>query len=386
VAKYSNRKCSACASGKEKMVRSSGIDRTLLMVSLLLIAIGFLMIFSSTPIIAREKFGDSFHFFKKQLLWLVLGLMVFAALILVKAPFYLNQRLIMAIMAMAFTGLSLVFFFQKINNTSRWIRIAGFSVQPSEFAKIALVLYLALMLSRKENDVNNLKYLGLILLPVVFMEGLILKEPDFGNFVLVGGITMVMLFLAGVRLKYFAVFFALLIPLLLLLIQLDPMRQERIKSFLNPEIYASGQGFQALQSTYAIGSGGLFGQGIGNSTQKLFYLPYAYSDFIYAIIAEELGFFGALAVIALFVIYYLRGMVIAGQSDNPHTYLLVTGLVFLIVLQSMINISVAVGLFPTKGIPLPFISSGGTSLLSSLIITGIILNVSRQRKVVFLND
>jgi len=368
------------------MVKNSGIDRTLLMVSLLLIAIGFLMIFGTTQVIAREKFGDSFHFFKKQLLWLCLGLIVFAALILIKKPLYLNQRLVMAVMATAFTGLSLVFFFQKINNTSRWIRFAGFSVQPSELAKIALVLYLALMLSRKESDINNFKNLGPILLPVVFMEGLILKEPDFGSFVLIGIITLVMLFVAGMHLKYFVFLFALLIPIFLMLIRIDPMRQERIKSFLNPEIYASGQGFQALQSTYAIGSGGLFGQGIGNSTQKLFYLPYAYSDFIYAIIAEELGFFGALAVIVLFVFYYLRGMIIARQSENPHTYLLVTGLVCLIAIQSMINISVAVGLLPTKGIPLPFISSGGTSLLSSLMITGIILNVSRQRKVVFGND
>jgi len=368
------------------MVKASGIDRTLLTVSLLLIAIGFLMIFSTTPVIAREKYGDSFYFFNKQLLYLLLGLLVFVFLILFKTPFYLNQRLVMAIMVLAFTGLSLVFFFQKINNTSRWIRFGGMSIQPSEFAKIALVLYLAMMLSRKENDINNIRQLGLILLPVTFMEGLILKEPDFGNFLLIGTITMVMLFVAGLRLKYFAIFFALLIPLLVLLIQSSPMRQERIRSFLNPESYAATQGFQATQSTYAIGSGGLFGQGIGNSTQKLFYLPYAYSDFIFAIIAEEMGFFGALAVIALFAFYYLRGMVIARQSDNPHTYLLVTGLVFLIVFQSMINISVAVGLFPTKGIPLPFISSGGTSLFSSLMITGIILNVSRQRKVVFAND
>ena len=368
------------------MVKHSGIDRTLLMVALLLIAIGFLMIFSTTPVLAREKFGDSFHFFKKQLVWLALGLVVFVVMTLSKSPFYLNQRLIMAAMALAFTGLSLVFFFQKINNASRWIRLAGFSVQPSEFAKIILVLYLAMMLSRRDGDVNNAKNLGVILLPVAFMEGLILKEPDFGNFLLIAVITLVMLFVAGVRLKFFVIFFALLVPLLLLLIQADPMRSERIKSFLNPEVYASGQGFQALQSTYAIGSGGLFGQGIGNSTQKLFYLPYAYSDFIYAIIAEELGFFGALAVIALFLVYYLRGMIIARQSDTPHTYLLVTGLVFMIALQSMINISVAVGLFPTKGIPLPFISSGGTSLLSSLMITAIILNVSRQRKVVFGHD
>jgi len=368
------------------MVKASGIDRTLLAVSLLLIAIGFLMIFSTTPVIAREKFGDSFHFFNKQLLYLFLGLLAFASLILFRSPFYLNQKLVMTVMVLAFTGLSLVFFFQKVNNTSRWIRIGGMSIQPSEFAKIALVLYLAMMLSRRETDINHVKSLGLILLPVAFMEGLILKEPDFGSFMLIGVITLVMLFVAGLRLKYFAVFFLLLIPLLVLLIQTSPMRQDRIRSFLNPENYATTQGFQATQSTYAIGSGGLFGQGIGNSTQKLFYLPYAYSDFIFAIIAEEMGFFGALAVIALFVLYYLRGMVIARQSDNPHTYLLVTGLVFLIVFQSMMNISVAVGLFPTKGIPLPFISSGGTSLLASLMITGIILNVSRQRKVVFTND
>ena len=368
------------------MVKASGIDRTLLAVSLLLIAIGFLMVFSTTPVIAREKFGNSFHFFNKQLFYLAVGMVVFVFLILFRSPFYLNPRLVMAVMALAFIGLSLVFFFQKVNNTSRWIRLGGMSIQPSEFAKIALVLYLAMMLSRQETDVNNLRGVGLILLPVAFMEGLILKEPDFGNFVLIGVITLVMLFLAGLRLRYFALFFLILVPLLVLLIRINPMRQERIRSFLNPESYAATQGFQATQSTYAIGSGGLFGQGIGNSTQKLFFLPYAYSDFIFAIIAEELGFFGALAVIALFALYYLRGMVIARQSDNPHTYLLVTGLVFLIVFQSMMNISVAVGLFPTKGIPLPFISSGGTSLLASLMITGIILNVSRQRKVVFTHD
>jgi cell division protein FtsW len=368
------------------MVKPSGIDRTLLAVSLLLIAIGFLMIFSTTTVIAREKFGDSFHFFNRQLIYLAVGLLAFVSLILFRSPFYLNPRLVMAVMALAFTGLSLVFFFEKINNTSRWIRVAGMSLQPSEFAKIALVLYLAMMLSRRDADLDNPRALGLLLLPVVFMEGLILKEPDFGNFVLIGVITMVMLFVAGMRLKYFAVFFLLLVPLLFLLIQGSPMRQDRIRSFLNPENYAATHGFQATQSTYAVGSGGLFGQGIGNSTQKLFYLPYAYSDFVFAIIAEEMGFIGALAIIALFVLYYLRGMVIARQSDNPHTYLLVTGLVALIVFQSMMNISVAVGLFPTKGIPLPFISSGGTSLLSSLIITGIILNVSRQRKVVFSHD
>lgn len=368
------------------MVKPSGTDRTLLAVALLLLAVGFLMIFSTTPFIAREKFGNSFHFLSKQLLFLGPGLAVFAALIFFRSPFYLNPRAVMAVMALAFTGLSLVLFFRKVNGTSRWIRFGGLSVQPSEFAKIALVLYLAMMLSRRETDIDNPKGVGLLLLPVAFMEGLILLEPDFGNFVLIGVITMVMLFVAGLRLRYFAAFLLLLAPVLFLLVRGSPMRQERIRSFLNPEGYASSQGFQAVQSTYAIGSGGLFGQGIGNSTQKLFYLPYAYSDFVFAIIAEEAGFLGALLVIALFAVFYLRGMVIARQSGNPHTYLLVTGLVLLIVSQALMNISVAVGLLPTKGIPLPFISSGGTSLLGSLIITGIILNVSRQRKVVFTHD
>ena len=197
--------------------------------------------------------------------------MVFLFLILFRSPFYLNPRLVMAIMALAFTGLSLVFFFEKINNTSRWIRFAGLSIQPSEFAKIALVLYLAMMLSRKDADINNLKNLGLILLPVAFMEGL---DPQGARFRQLRAHRGDHHGHAVRRRRAPEVFrwssSLLLIPLLVLLIRADPMRQERINSFLNPESYAATHGFQALQSTYAIGSGGLFGQGIGNSTQKLF--------------------------------------------------------------------------------------------------------------------
>jgi hypothetical protein len=273
------------------MVKNSGIDRTLLMVSLLLIAIGFLMIFSTTPIIAREKFGDSLHFFKKQSLWLALGLMVFTALIFSKAPFYLNQRLVMAIMAAAFTGLSLVFFFQKINNTSRWIRFAGFSVQPSEFAKIALVLYLAMMLSRKEIDVNNVRSLGVILLPVVFMEGLILKEPDFGNFVLIGIITLVMLFVAGVRLKYFVVFFALVVPLLLLLIRIDPMRQERDQKFFQSGDLRVGTGISSPAIDLCHRFGGAFRPGHRQFDPEIVLSPVCLFGFYLCHHRRRTGFF-----------------------------------------------------------------------------------------------
>lgn len=368
------------------MVKQIGIDKTLLAVSLILIVIGMLMIYSTTMIVAKEKYGDSFYFFKRQFLWLVLSLMVFLAVVVLEKPLYLQPKVIMAVLGITLLGLGLVFFFEKINNTNRWIRAAGFSLQPSEFAKITAVIYLAWILSRKSEEVNHPKSLALMLLPVAFIEILIIKEPDFGNFVLILLITLAMLFVAGLHWKYFLGLFAFLVPFLYALVRIDPVRTSRILSFLNPEGYAATSGFQALQSIWAIGSGGLFGQGIGNSTQKLFFLPYAYTDFIFAIVAEELGLIGAALVVGLFLTYYVRGVFIARNSDSPHIYLLVTGLTFLIVTQAMANISVTIGIFPTKGIPLPFISSGGTSLLCTLIVTGIILNVSRHRKMVFVND
>ncbi|MCP5049344.1 MAG: FtsW/RodA/SpoVE family cell cycle protein, partial [bacterium] len=168
--------------------------------------------------------------------------------------------------------------------------------------------------------------------------------------------------------------FLFMVPVFYMIIKMNPEKLNRIMAFLNPEAYVSTYGFQALQSVYAVGSGGIFGKGLGKSTQKLYFLPYAYSDFIYAIVGEEVGMVGALAVIALFVIFLVRGINVARGSGNRQTYLLVTGLTFLIVIQAMINISVTIGIFPTKGIPLPFISNGGTSMVASLIIVGIILN------------
>lgn len=365
------------------MVKHAGIDKTMLLTVALLIVIGLLMVYSSTMIMAKEKYGDSFYFLKKQGLWLLLSLAAMSSVAFLRTPLYLNHRLVMGVLMACFVALFLVFFFGKINNTYRWIRIAGLSVQPSEFAKIAVVMYLAMMLSRRNEDIQNPRTLALMLLPVLVIEVLILKEPDFGTFMLILLVTVAMLFVAGLRLRYFAIMAALGVPALVFLIRMDPERMKRWTSFLNPEAYASSYAFQATQSVYAVGAGGLFGQGIGNSTQKLFFLPYAYTDFIYAIVAEELGLLGAAVVLGLFVVFFLRGIAIARESDNLHTYLLVFGLTMLLVVQAMFNISVTLGVLPTKGIPLPFISSGGTSLLGSLLVTGLILNVSRHRKVVF---
>ena len=368
------------------MVKPSGFDRPLMIVTVSLVIIGLLMIYSSTMIVAKEKHGDSFFFFKKQLVWLLLSVAVATLVAHHRKPYYLDPRVVWTALGLTLCTLLLVFFTGRINNTYRWIRVFGFSIQPSEIAKVVTVLYLAFTLSRKAGEINQLRTLCQVLLPIGVIELLILKEPDFGNFLLILIVTGAMLFIAGLAWRYFALAAVFLIPMLFLLIRSDPLRTQRMLGFLNPEAHASTFNFQALQSVYAIGSGGLLGHGIGNSTQKLFFLPYAYTDFIYAIIGEELGLLGALTVVILFVVFFARGLRIARHSDHIHTQLLGIGLTFLVVCQALINISVTIGLFPTKGIPLPFISSGGTSLLASLVITGILLNISRLRKEEFNHD
>jgi cell division protein FtsW len=368
------------------MVKDSRIDKVVIVAVTLLILFGLIMVYSSTMILAKEKFDDSFYFLKRQIVWLVIGLILAAVISSLRYPLYLSRNVVFAFLILTIAGLVMVFFMGKINNSYRWIRLLGFSLQPSEFAKIAAVLYLSYALSRKTSDVNDIRKLMFLLLPFFIVEILVLKEPDVGNFSLIFIIGVVMLFTAGLKVRYFLVSFLFIVPLLLLFIKMNPERMNRILAFLNPDAYVSTYNFQTLQSIYAIGSGGIFGKGLGNSTQKLYFLPYAYSDFIYAIVGEEVGLVGAVAVIALFFVFLARGLTIAKLSGNLHTYLLVTGLTFLIVIQAMIHISVTLGVFPTKGIPLPFVSNGGSSLIASLILTGIILNVSRHRKTVLLND
>lgn len=369
------------------MVKDFKIDRMLIIVTSLLVLFGLIMVYSSTMIIANQKHhGDNFFYLKKQVVWLLIGLIIAIIIASLKTPLYLQKRVVFSVLILAIGALALVFITGKINNSYRWIRFAGFSLQPSEFAKIAIIMYLSYMLSQEKVDVNDIRKLLIILVPFFIVELMILKEPDLGNFMLIMMTAMVMLFVAGLKMRYFVIAFLLLIPALILVLKLYPERMTRIVAFLNPGEYADTHNFQVHQSIYAIGSGGIFGQGLGNSTQKLFYLPYAYSDFIFSIIGEEVGLVGSLAVIGLFFVFLLRGINIARYSGHLHTYLLVIGLTFLIVFQAMINISVSIGIFPTKGIPLPFISNGGSSLVACLMISGIILNVSRQKKTVLLND
>jgi len=368
------------------MVKSVGVDKIMIAVVTILILFGLIMVYSSTMIIAKEKFGDSLHFLKRQIIWLILGSLIFGFLASLKRPLFLERNFIYIFMFLTYLGLISVFFIGKINNSFRWIKLGNFSVQPSEFAKIAVVLYLAFSLTKKKSDVNDPKKLLMLLTPVIIIELLILREPDFGTFTLILIVTVIMLFISGLKFSYLFGGFLFILPSLILVVKMNPDKMNRILAFMNPEAFSSTYGFQALQSVYAIGSGGIFGQGLGNSVQKLYFLPYAYSDFIFSIIGEEVGLIGCLLLISLFFVFLVRGLNIAKMSGNSYTYLLVTGLTFMVVIQAMINISVSIGLFPTKGIPLPFISNGGSSLISSLIIAGIVLNVSRQRKMVLLND
>jgi cell division protein FtsW len=370
----------------ESMVKDFKIDKVLIAITTILVLFGLIMLYSTTMILAKGKYSDSYFFLKKQLIWLGLGLLIMIIISLFKYPLYLNNKIVYICMALATISLISVFFFGKINNSYRWIKIFGFSIQPSEFAKIVVVLYLSYIFSRKNIDINNLKKLAILLSPVFLIALLILKEPDYGTFILIMTVLMIMLFIAGFHKKYLLVGTICFAVFIAFMIKFNPERINRVMAFLNPEDYSATYSFQSMQSIYAIGAGGIFGQGLGNSTQKLYFLPYAYSDFIFAIIGEEVGLFGTLFMIALFYFFLIRGLNIAKASGNIQTYLLVIGLAYMVFIQAMINISVSIGIFPTKGIPLPFISNGGSSLIASLIITGIILNISRHRKMVLIND
>lgn len=368
------------------MVKNIGVDKWLIIIMVFLLLSGLIMVYSSTMILAKERYDDSFYFLKKQLLWMIVGLIIFIFLALLRYPYYLNQKVIFLAITISILGLILVFFSGKINNTYRWIRWGGLSVQPSEFAKIAVVFYISYLLGKKNIDVNNLKKLVLLMMPVVIVELLILKQPDYGNFFLILMVSFFMLFIAGFKIRYLFTIFIFFSSLIYVIMKINPERFNRILAFINPEEYTSTYSFQAMQSIYAIGSGGIFGQGLGKSTQKLFFLPYAYTDFIFSIIGEEMGLIGSILILGLFFAFLIRGLTIAKHSGNTHAYLMVVGLTFLIVFQALMNMSVALGILPTKGIPLPFISIGGSSLIATLLISGIIVNVSRHRKTVFIND
>jgi cell division protein FtsW len=362
------------------MVQRMQYDRWLLLITLLLTAFGALMVYSSTSVITpafARKNITQFFYLKRHILTILLSL----AFLFISMRMRITTLKKAAIPLLVFSFLLLVVVFvPKIGVSAggarRWIRLWPSTFQPSELVKIAMVVYLARYLSSPSFSTDKiLSFLQPIGIMAVF-QVVFLMQPDFGAAMSLGLLTITMLVISGVRMKYIMYLSLLAIPLIVKL-AMNPYRLKRILSFLNPWDDPQGAGFQLTQSFIALGSGGLAGVGLGQSKQKLSFLPEVHTDFIFSIVGEELGFIGALFLVFLFLMLFLRGTKIAQRMTDTFSYHLVSGLSTMIALQAMINFFVTTGLVPTKGLPLPFISYGGSSLLISMVAVGLLLNLSR---------
>ena len=362
------------------MAKLVGVDKWLFFTTLLLVVAGLVMVFSASAVVAQERFHSPYTFVGKQAIWALAGVLTMLVLMHVDYSVYKSPRFIYPALCVTTLLLVLVFFFPDSHNTHRWIRFGGFfTFQPSEIAKPVVVLFLAWFLSTRLDAMRDWKntLLRAVIMPVVFIL-LIVKQPDLGTALVLLGVTAMMLLLAGMEWKYF--FFGALaaLPGLAALLFMVAWRRQRMLVFLNPESDPQGAGFHINQSLIAVGTGGLTGRGYMEGVQKLFYLPEAHTDFIFANIAEELGFIGSMAILLLFAAFGVRGLRIAFRSQDPFGRLLAFGITMTIVLQAFFNISVVLSLVPTKGIPLPLISSGGTSLFCTLCSIGILLNITKK--------
>jgi cell division protein FtsW len=362
-------------------------DRKLFGTTLALCLFGTVMVFSASAVVTHELGGSGYSFFLRQIVCMALGLAGMFALMNFDYRKLRQPRVIFIGLGVVFVLLILVQFLDRSHATHRWIRIGPASIQPSEFAKLAVILYLAWFLElrkpwrsqRQSFDINDPVHSLLpALAPVLVMAGLILLEPDMGTACMLLLIALVMLFVSGLSLRYLAGGVLVALPVIYLLIVRVPYRYHRLMSFRHPEADPQGYGFQLLQSLIAVGSGGFTGVGLMESKQKLFYLPEAHTDFIYAVICEELGFIGAILIIGLFVVYGWRGLRAAFSAPDGFGRLLALGITAMVLSQALINFAVVLGMVPTKGIPLPFISYGGSSLLVMLLATGVLLNISQQ--------
>jgi len=348
---------------------------------MLILVIGLVMIYSASAMIALQKTGtdNPYHFLSRQLAWAVVGGAVMFAIMHVDLDRLKTPAVIYSLLGGLIATLVLVLFQPAINGTHRWIVFSYFQLQPSEFAKPVVILFLAFFLSQKEEKIDDLTA---VLLPVgavsAIVVGLVLLQPDFGTAATILLVAAAMIFVAGVSWRRIIVFSLALIPAALALALSAEYRRARLLSFLNPEADPLGSGFQAMQSLIAIGTGGMTGLGIGNGRQKLFFLPEPHTDFIFSIIGEELGFIGALALLLTFALLVWRGYRIARLSEDRFAFYTALGLTVLLAIQVLINVSVALCLLPTKGLPLPLVSYGGSSLITSMMIVGLLLNLSQE--------
>lgn len=344
-----------------------------------LVSVGVVMVYSASAIVAADRFRDPYAFLKKELFWALLG---FGALWGAMSLDYRRwRRAVLPLLALSLALLVLVLtpVGQEINGTRRWFRWGPVSFQPAELAKFSLVLSLAAFLERRREALSSF-WRGLLppLGGAGAMAGLVIAQPDLGNSLTLVALALAVLFLAGARAKPMALVALSAGPLIAGAILMAPYRLRRVTAFLDPWADPRGSGFQIIQSYLSLGSGGLWGQGVGESRQKLFYLPEAHTDFIFAIVGEELGFVGAASVVALFACLIWRGVRVGLRAPDPFGAYLALGLTTLLATQTLINLGVVTGLLPTKGLPLPFVSFGGSALLTSMLSMGVLLNISQH--------
>src|SRR6202012_489444 len=362
------------------MAKRVGVDKLLFCVTLILVVIGLAMIFSASAVMAKERFGSPYYFVVRQAIWAAVGLATMTLLMQIDYRKYNRPNVVFPAVAVTVICLLAAFLMRDSHNTHRWIRFGGIlSFQPSELAKPALVLFLAWFLQSRMQTIDDWR--GTILpaaLPSLVFIVLILKEPDLGTAVVVAGVTALMLYLAGMEMKYLGYAALASLPVLYLMLFRVKWRRDRLLAFVNPEADPLGKGFHIIQSLIAVGTGGLHGLGYMEGRQKLFYLPEPHTDYIFANISEELGLLGGIIVITLFIILGYRGMRAAILSKDPFARFLAFGITATILIQAFFNISVVLALVPTKGITLPFISYGGTSLFIMLALIGVLLNITRE--------
>ena len=361
------------------MARTLKSDRILFLATMLLVAASVVMVYSASAVQADARYQMSYLFLSKQLAWAVIGTSLMLAMMRVDYRVYRQPVLIWSLLGVTVVLLLAVFFFPARNGTQRWITVGLFSLQPSELAKLSAILFTASLLDRRMHRVNDV---GFALVPIggvtLVLAGLILKEPDFGTAAVLLGIVTMMVFAAGVTYRYVFGAVLVLLPAAMLIVMSSPYRMQRLMTFLDPWKDPLGQGFQIIHSLYAIGTGGVLGKGLMGGVEKLYYLPEPHTDFIYAVIAEEFGLVGTTLVLAAFALIGWRGLRASLLAPDRSGSFLALGITMMVVLQALVNMSVVTSLLPTKGIPLPFVSAGGSSLLISMVAMGILLNISQQ--------
>ena len=360
------------------MARKLVFDRGLFAAVLLLTGLGLVMVYSASMVLVRDSRMSFNPLFVKQSLAALLGLAAMMVAMHIDYRLLRRPAVIYSLMLGVVVLLIAVLFTPEMNNARRWFFVAGVSVQPSEIAKLVLIPYVAYQIDRKSDRLDSYAFLLPCAGATAVLAGLIILGRDLGTTILVCAPPLLMLFLAGLRLRYLVVGGLFLLPMMALAVVSEPYRFKRFTAFLAPENDPLGAGFQPLQSLIAVGSGGVFGLGPGNSLQKLYFLPSPHADFIFSIVGEELGLLGALGVLALFAVFLWRGVLAGREAPDLFGRYLAWGFTSLVVIQALIHISVALSMLPTTGVPLPLISHGGSSLLITLVACGLVLNVSQH--------